>query len=172
MTKFIEKDLEVTFNGVIRAINFDDSSHGLSRCMKAIDFMVELPDKYLFIEFKDPEHPRAQSASATKWKNEFTSGQLDDDFVKKFRDSLVYEWASGRADKPIVYYLLIAMSGPDATLLGPKAQDLRRKLPTGPQPKTRLIKPIALDCLVFNISTWNRSFPNYPIRRISSNPGP
>ena len=42
------------------ARKFDDHSHGLSHCMKAVDFVVELPHLYLFIEFKDPEHPSAK----------------------------------------------------------------------------------------------------------------
>ena len=54
MTTFTEDDLQVTFNNVVHARRFDDSSHGLSHCMKVVDFVVELHDRYLFIEFKDP----------------------------------------------------------------------------------------------------------------------
>ena len=52
MIVFIERGLEITFNNVVNVRKFDD--HGLT-CMKAVDFLVELPDRYLFIEFKDPE---------------------------------------------------------------------------------------------------------------------
>ena len=54
MTVFTERGLEITFNNVLDARKFED--HGFTQ-MKAVDFVVELPDRYLFIEFKDPEEP-------------------------------------------------------------------------------------------------------------------
>jgi len=57
-----EGDLSFTFNGALSAIQFDDgSTHGLTHCMKAVDFVVEFQDYYLFVEVKDPDHPSAQS---------------------------------------------------------------------------------------------------------------
>ena len=60
MTAFTEGDLRVEFRGVVEARKFDGSDHGLSHCMKAVDFIVELPERYLFIEFKDPQNPNAR----------------------------------------------------------------------------------------------------------------
>lgn len=36
----------------------DEAAHGLSHCMKAVDFIIELPERLLFVEFKDPENPQ------------------------------------------------------------------------------------------------------------------
>ena len=58
---FMEEDLQMEIKGVVDARKFDDSSHGLSHCMKAVDFIVEHPNRYLFIEFKDP---RSQNSYA------------------------------------------------------------------------------------------------------------
>ena len=44
--------------------------------MKAVDFVVELSDKVLFIEIKEPQHPRAKLANATSFINGFQSGKL------------------------------------------------------------------------------------------------
>ncbi len=60
--KFAEEDLEIEIWRVVDARKFDDPpSHGLSHCMKAVDFIVERPDSYLFIEFKDPQDPKARN---------------------------------------------------------------------------------------------------------------
>lgn len=54
-----EGDLEFNFQDSINAIKFDGSSHGLSHCMKAVDFIVEYKDYYAFIEIKDPSNPKS-----------------------------------------------------------------------------------------------------------------
>ena len=51
--KFAEGDLEMDIPDVVDGRKFDGDGHGLNRCMKAVDFVVELADRYLFIEFKD-----------------------------------------------------------------------------------------------------------------------
>ena len=39
---------------------FDGAQHDLSHCMKAVDWILELPDRIYFIEVKDPDDPRAR----------------------------------------------------------------------------------------------------------------
>ena len=63
MTAFTEDNLQVTFNNVVQARR-DGIGHGLTHCMKAVDFIVELHDRYLFIEFKDPDNPKFLSSIA------------------------------------------------------------------------------------------------------------
>ena len=44
---FTEGDLRITINNVVDARKFDlpgSSGHGLAHCMKAVDFIVELPE--------------------------------------------------------------------------------------------------------------------------------
>ena len=53
--RFRERDLEITISEGESARKFDDQpAHGVSY-MKAVDFVVELPDRYIFIEVKDPQ---------------------------------------------------------------------------------------------------------------------
>ena len=62
MTILTEDNLQITFPDDANVMKFDDDkSHGLSHCMKAVDFIVELEDRVSFIEIKDFEHPRAPS---------------------------------------------------------------------------------------------------------------
>ena len=70
MTVLREGNLQITINNAIEARKFDDASHGLSHCMKAVDFFVELPDRYLFIEVKDPQAPQAPSGG---WESVYSA---------------------------------------------------------------------------------------------------
>ena len=60
MTVFVEDNLQITVNGAVAVWKFDVPGHGLSHCMKAVDFIIELPDRYQFVEFKNPEAPGRQ----------------------------------------------------------------------------------------------------------------
>ena len=50
---FTEGDLQIDFRGAVGGRRLDGPGHGLSHCMKAVDFVVKLPDHYLFVELKD-----------------------------------------------------------------------------------------------------------------------
>ena len=54
---FTEGDLEIDIPDVVSGGKFDGAGHGLNRCMEAVDFVVELADRYLFVKLKDPQHP-------------------------------------------------------------------------------------------------------------------
>ena len=165
MTVLEEGDLQITIDDAINARKFDDANHGLNHCMKAVDFIVELLDCYLFIEIKDLQAPQAPEQSRTQFLRRIKSGQLDEDLKYKYRDSFLYEWASGRADKPIDYLVLIAMDALDNALLLNRTEALKRKLPLlGPKARPWPRPPVR-SCGVFNIASWSNHFPQYPIRR-------
>lgn len=129
MTVLTEGDLQITVTNAASARKFDDASHRLSHCMKAVDFIVELPDRYLFIEFKDPQDPKAPTETADADLERFSAGQLDKNLIYKFRDSFLYELASGRADKPVDYLVLVALDVLPTPLLRHRRRELERKLP-------------------------------------------
>ena len=165
MTVLIEDDLQITIKDAVCARKFDGDCHGLSHCMKAVDFIVELPDRYLFIEFKDPQAPRSTPERRCCFIQKLQSGHLDETLKYKFRDSFLYEWASGRADKPIDYYVLC--TGLDAAMLNTRTDTLKRNLPMNGPGGHPWPRPIAKSCAVFNIEMWNRHLPEYPIERRS-----
>ena len=166
MTTLTEGKLQITVVGAISARKFDGDCHGLSHCMKAVDFIVELDDHYLFIEFKDPQNPEALAKTRDKSIESFKSGKLDEDFKHKYRDSFLYEWMSGRADKPIDYFILYAMETLDGTHLTRRTDALKGKLPLQGPGGLVWCRPIVRSCGVFNIDTWNKYLPNYPVTRI------
>lgn len=168
--RFAEGDLEMDIPDVVGGGKFDGGSHGLSRCMKAVDFVVELADRYLFIEFKDPQHPRATPETRNRFIRRLDAGQLDEDLKYKYRDSFLYEWASGRAGKPVDYLVLIALDTLDEMQLLTRTEALARNLPQhGPddQPWPR---EIVRACGVFNLESWNRELPHYPVNRVGAGP--
>lgn len=170
MTIFIERDLQISIPGEFHARKFDDpQSHQLTHCMKGVDFIVELPDKYLFIEFKDPQHPQTAPKDAEEYRERLQSGGIDEELKYKYRDSFLYEWASGRADKPIDYLVLIAWDILLDRDLNNRTAALNQKLPLLGPGGANWPRPIAASCNVFNLDSWNRNLPNYPVVRLSEN---
>ena len=172
MTVFVEGNLQLTVNGAVSARKFDGPSHGLSHCMKAVDFIIELPDGYQFVEFKNPQDPGATQQAISKYLNDFTAGKLDNQFQYKYRDSFLYEWALGRANKPIDYLMLIAINSLTTKHLLNRMQAMQRKMPLMAPGKQPWSRPFVRSCSVFNIASWNNQFPNYPIVRLPSQPPP
>jgi hypothetical protein len=166
MTVLTEGNLQLTIPTGMPARKFDDANHGLSHCMKAVDFIIELSDRHLFIEFKDPQHPDGRSCDRRRFIDNFLAGNIDENLKYKFRDSFLYEWASGKARKPIYYYVLVAIDTISEAELITRTDDLKRKLPYNGPVSGVWKKKIVAGCAVFNIATWNKNFPVYPVERI------
>jgi hypothetical protein len=167
MIRFEEKGIAITFPSGTNVFKFDDETqHGLSHCMKAVDFIVELDTSVLYIEIKNPQHPDAQTKDRKRFTQKFTSGGLDEDLKYKYRDSFLYQWASGKTGKPVRYYVLIALDSLTESELLFRTEDLKRKLPVR-EPSQHWPRPFVAGCAVFNIATWNNHFPNYLVTRIS-----
>jgi len=156
-----EGDLQFTFSDALTGFKFDEPDrtnpnfHGLSHCMKAVDFIIELSDSYLFVEIKDFHDPSQYSDS-----NKFN--ELVKNLVLKFRDSFLYRWAEKKTNKPIKYLCLMELEN---ALISRLMQELKRQLPeTGPQNRWR--QPVAEACIVANIDRWNTNFPEWPVTRI------
>ena len=167
MATLCEGNLQIIFPQGVRARKFDDgASHGLSHCMKAVDLIVEEADRVSFIELKDPEHPCAKEERREKFIEKFRSGVLDEDLKYKYRDTFLYQWAAERVDRPIYYWVIIAMSKLTEADLSARTDDLRRKLPLNGPPSGKWKRPIVTGCMVFNIRTWNQYQPRFPLSRI------
>lgn len=167
---FVEGDLKIEIKGVVNAWKFDEpSTHGLSNCMKAVDFIVERPNCYLFIEFKDPQAPGAigRQQQQTFIQN-FQSGKIDTDFTYKYRDSFLYEWASGRATKPIHFLVLVALNTLTTSELGRRTDALKKNLPLQRSKPSPWRFPFVQKCNVFNLNTWNQYNTDLPVSRLST----
>lgn len=168
MTTLSEGDLRLTLPDPVTGRKFDDAQHGLSHCgLKAVDWILELPDRIYFVEVKDPDDPEARRHNnGDDFLDGFMAGNLTRDLVPKFRDTFLYEWACDRVEKPISYVVVVASMALDRAQLQTRAEDLKRMLPIGTP--ARWSRAIAHGCFVFNIAEWNEVFPDYPLSRHSA----
>ncbi len=168
MTTLKEGNLQIRFPRGTNVKKFDDSTHGLSHCMKAVDFVVELTDRICFIEIKDPDNPQAQPPDKQEFARKLLAEELDADLIHKFRDSFLYEWACDRFGKPIHYWVVIGLDSlTDAELLNRK-DALERKLPAYGPSSGKWKRNLVKSCLIFTMQTWNRHFPQFPMSRMNS----
>jgi hypothetical protein len=134
--------------------------------MKAVDFIAELDDRYLFIEFKDPQHPKCRKEDRDAFVQGFKAGTIDEDLKYKYRDSFLYEWATEKQQKPVYYYVLVALDTLTEVELLTRTDSLKQKLPVQGPLSGIWARPIVAGCAVFNISSWNRFLSTYPVRRL------
>ena len=155
-----EGQLKFDFSTALNVFKFDDGDknspnyHGLSHCMKAVDFIAEYDEYYLFVEVKDPpNYSHYESADERK--------QLLNTLVTKFRDTFLYRWAENKIDKPIKYFCLVELDNAQISYL---MKELKLKLPA--VGVARWQKPLVQTCIVANIARWNANFPHIPVQRI------
>lgn len=168
MSLLEENDLVLAVPDAVVAEKFDDLNHGLSHCMKAVDFILETQSHILFVELKDPDDPSAKGKQSLKpFLSQFESGEIDAALVGKYRDSWIYKrFNSGLYTKPILYLVLIACSDLSSASLVTRAGRLRKKLPLC-GPDGTIWKDFVEDVMVFNIASWNEAFPNMLVSRKS-----
>ncbi len=157
-----EGTLEFNFSGAIYAFKFDEQNrseatfHGLSHCMKAVDFVVEYEHYYLFVEIKYPKDPN-------RFGSERDKTELIKNLVAKFRDTFLYRWAENKLDKPLRYQCLVELDNAQTLYL---MNQLKKQLPTDKQP-IRWQRPLVDSCAVANRSTWNITFPNIQVINVA-----
>ena len=160
-----EGKIKFDFTAALNAKKFDDpTSHQLS-VMKAVDFIIEEDSRFLFIEVKDPQNPLANLENASKYLDNFKSGRLQSMLKYKYRDSYLYEVASGNINKNIIYVVIIAHDTlTDADLL--MQNDLLKKgLPIN-GPSGHSWKKFVEGSMIVNLEKWNILFNIYPATRI------
>ena len=121
--------------------------------MNAVDFIVETASFYAYIEVKG-------------------GSAKPHELARKYRDSFLYEWASGKADKPCYYWVVFNKDRLDDVLLTSRTDDLKRELPINGPRKTPWPRPFVRDCAMFTVASWNKRFPDYPVTRISPTDAP
>lgn len=167
MTVLSEGDITLHVSGERESRRFDDATHALQHCMKAVDFIIEWADRYWFIELKDPQHPAARSRNRAHFSREFLGGRIDHDLQYKYRDTFLYEWAAGRAKKPIYYLVLVAFDTLSSAELMARTDALRRKLPVKGSGAPEWRSAFVSGCAVFNIESWNRTIAGVTASRQS-----
>ena len=164
MTTLREGDIEIELLSGARGRKFDDARHGLSHCMKAVDFIIELKDRILFVEIKDPESSAAPDTRREEFVRQFQAGEIDRALAGKYRDSFLYEWAAQRLEKPVHYLVLVAISSLDPAMLLARTDALKRELPFQGPSNGAWTRRLAEGCVVFNLDAWTH-MAGFPVSR-------
>jgi hypothetical protein len=170
MIAFREGDLEIEFPDQVAPRRFDDpKTHKLAHCMKAVDCIFEWNGDTYFLEIKDPDSPRAQAQGREQFLQDFQSGILNNNLTYKYRDSFLYEYASGHIKGKTHYIVLLCMNRLDSYLLSNRSDELRKSIPLeGPSGPWQ--KSFVSTCTVLNIEAWKRHLKQFPVRRLSEAP--
>ncbi|MDM8526160.1 hypothetical protein QUF80_22520 [Desulfococcaceae bacterium HSG8] len=80
-----ERTLESDFSTADRAIRFDGETHRMSHCTKSVDFLVEWPDEFWFVEVKDPSDPDIPEQYREPGQREFIENIL---IITDFEDGI------------------------------------------------------------------------------------
>jgi len=166
MNIFEENNLKVDLSQAKTAKRVKDEYYP-SPGWKDVDFVFTDSNITYYLELKDPDDQNAVShPNRITFINDLKSGKLDPELSYKFRDTFVNEFLSGNPKSgKIIYCVLIASNSLTTVELQTRQNILRRYLPAQRPAHTKWIDYLADDCLVFNLSTWKRHFPNFPISR-------
>ncbi len=167
MTEVREGELLVTISTAAHARKFDGRDHGLSRCMKAVDFVIEEDDRLILLEIKDFDHGRAPSRSSPG-----TGGKHERDvraWIGKFRDSLLYPWAERRLGSYRECCVVLECRSLDPALRLALQDLFERLLPAASRSPAAVEKrwkdaPVHRRA-VLDLAGWNRRMPAFPMRR-------
>lgn len=158
MGEWHEGDLRLIFEEGLKVTKFDGEEHGLSHCMKAVDFVVELDDRVLYIELKDPEHPRATEKERKNFQKSLSeqTESLMRALTTKARDTFLYQFGLDRVDKPVYYVVLIGVESLDSAALSHLTDSLKHQIPVlGPE-KRPWKRPFIQSAAVFSLKTVNQ----------------
>lgn len=156
--------------GTDRAFIFDEkdpnSSHFHQAPMKAVDLIVELEDRYYFVELKDYSNPQTWNEILTNRRQtpEEMVNWLKEILKSKFRDTFLYRWAEIVPEKDVFFICLIDTG---AFSLGPLTNSLRRELPVGLHDDWK--RAIVKNCFVMNPERWNQTFPKWKVEKMPGN---
>lgn len=163
-----EDQIEFDFRPAVSSIKFDDVTHGLSHCMKAVDFIIETDQMLYMIEVKDLDNPKVPAINAQDYYKDLLSGKLKSSMlVPKARHSYLYSYLLDRLPaKPRIYIALVAFSKLQPTEMDLLSMLLQNHLPLkGPLQRT-WSQPYFDSCIIMNLPTWNIKMKQFPARRL------
>jgi hypothetical protein len=157
-----EGSITITIPAECTATRFDGEGHGLSHCMKAVDFLIETPNATILLELKDPDAAPDERRDA--WIQRLSSGQIDNELKMKFRDTWLYLYGMDRIHKPIYFLVLIGLAGLSSDALASRSEHLQRQLPIQ-GPVGDWVNSLLEHCSVHNLDSWNRVFDRFQATR-------
>lgn len=136
-----------------------------------VDFVVELEDKFLFIELKDIENNKVPVEKKKEWIEKLKINKENlflMDLGVKFKDTLIRTWArEENFNKPIWYLVIVELKELDAAQKIKLSEDLMGKLPNSLKKKYGFKKEIKIkQRRILNINEWKEIFPQFQVTKI------
>lgn len=148
-----------------KARRFDGPDHRMEHAMKAVDFIIDTPSARIFLEVKDPDAAKKPDTSKS-YIQRLKAEQVDTELIYKYRDSWIYLYASKKIRKsPCYYFVLLGLETISTESMMTRRDALRRRTSLE-GPDGIWTKPFVDQILVFNLESWNRSFPQFEAIRI------
>lgn len=158
-----EDDLIFDVSSAINAEKFDDNKlHGSNSTIKRVDFIIEHPKEFVFLEVKDPDRPGASNPE--QFKQDLLGGNLIPDLAGKYRDTLFFSSLRKAYEKPISYVVLICMKSLDHALLIAKTDALKKALPMTHKCWS---KNSVDSCIILNLEAYEKKYGNKAVWRES-----
>lgn len=141
--------------------------------MKFVDLVIERDKDVLLVEIKDPSHSKSPDKERNSYLKRLSDNSvLSQELTPKARDSYCYLHLMEKDTKPFKYIVLVGLDAFDPTqqkavLTGFKDRLMADIRCEAYEPWKR--KHIS-DCAVLSVETWNKYFPEWPVRRVSTPP--
>lgn len=164
-----EKELEFDFRSALKVVKFDDEHiHGMSHCMKAVDFLVEWEDEFWFVEVKDPDCAMASDKERRKFRKKIENKALFSKVLgPKLKDSFLYLYLGKKIpSKTLKYFVLLALDSLQPENLLPLSDNLQNSCCLRKAPEAPWANPYIDAAMVFTEKTWNEHLGHCPVTRI------
>jgi hypothetical protein len=132
---------------------FDDEATFGTTTIQPVDFIVDIDERYVFIEVKDHDNPVAKNQQAILAK--LRDGRLIRKLAGKYRDSRFFFEFQQRSPKPVHYVVVLSWAAVDNALLLAKTEELKLAIPIS-HASHRLS---CLDqCIILNLEQFKKRF--------------
>jgi len=138
--------------------------------MKFVDLIIERENDVLLIEIKDPSHSKCPEKERGKYYKKLSDNSLiTQELTPKVRDSYAYLHLMERDNKPFKYIVLIGLDAFDAAMQTPILMTFKDRLMTDIRCESYEAwkRKHIHDCLVMSVETWNTTFSDWPVTRLS-----
>ena len=136
-----------------------------------VDFIIELEDRFVFVEVKDLEDKRVPPEQRAEWVRKLKIGK-DNPFLIdmgiKFKDTVLRKWANNEEfDKPIWFTVILQLNDMDAAMKIKLSEDLSGKLPTCIGEKYGFKKNLRIKRReIISVDDWQNRYPEFPITEV------
>lgn len=159
------KAYEFDFSDCEYVLEFHDLANKSN--LNDVDFITEINDEVLFIEYKNSNIPNAVNPEAMFRKIKEKPEKFYANIVKKYYDSLFILWAckGNEKDKPISYIFLVQDKLIDKKIRKKLKLKIGNQLPLNLKGEN-ILREVLSRFEVYNIEEWESKFPAIRIKAV------